>query len=277
MDWKETYFAAKTGVVWYRTGDRVLEITGADRIAWLQGQVTNDITVADSCSFCLCSPTGQLQGIATVFVEDERLVVIGDPTSIEILQIRLEKMVILEDVSCRLLRGTLMSIQGIVASPQGISYLHPRISDVGLDVLVPPDEEFEFEGVRLEPEALEVLMLERGIPVLGIDTNEKTLPPELGPAFISKHVHYEKGCYTGQEVLARIHSRGHVNKTWSLIQCEAEAEVGQAIWFQDKEVGVVTSACESPELGFLARGYLRDPAHVAGAKVYVHRSKACVL
>ncbi|MFX6234584.1 tRNA-modifying protein YgfZ, partial [Acinetobacter baumannii] len=61
---------------------------------------------------------------------------------------------------------------------------------------------------------MDQLELRAGNPRLGGDTTQKTLPPELGPAFESRTVSYTKGCYMGQEVLMRIHSRGHTNRTW---------------------------------------------------------------
>ncbi len=71
--------------------------------------------------------------------------------------------------------------------------------------------------------------IEAGTPKMGSDITSKTMPPGLGPAFDARHVSYNKGCYTGQEVLMRIHSRGHTNKTWMGLIAEEPLEVGAAI------------------------------------------------
>ncbi|MCE9557720.1 MAG: hypothetical protein K8R88_02095 [Armatimonadetes bacterium] len=243
VPWIESYRAVQTGAAWYRTGDRLVRLTGADADSWLQGQTTQDMT-ALPCDFCLCTPTGQLAGLGRAFrAEDGGFLLIMDPESADTLLKRVEKWVILEDVRAEVLAGKLISFQGPLAPEAG--FQHNRLGYGGFDTLV--DHEFVPEGISLAPEAWEALRLEVGIPRRGIDTTEKTLPPELGAWFESRHIHYEKGCYTGQEVLQRIHSRGHVNRQWVCLRAEVSLE----------GLPGVTSAAFSPDYGFLGGIFLK--------------------
>jgi folate-binding protein YgfZ len=119
----------------------------------------------------------------------------------------------------------------------------------------------------LSPEGYELATLEAGIPRFGIDTNDKTLPPELGPHFESNHVSYTKGCYTGQEVLMRMHSRGHTNKTWVGLKASAPISPGTRVSYEGKDVGTVHRAALSPAFGHIASATLRNEATAEGTKV----------
>ena len=98
----------------------------------------------------------------------------------------------------------------------------------------------------LDPELSRILA---GIPKWGAAVGPRTLPPELGPAFEASHVSYSKGCYTGQEVLMRIHSRGHTNRTWVGLVSDAPLCVGASVLYEDREVGRVSSASTRPTEG----------------------------
>ena len=100
----------------------------------------------------------------------------------------------------------------------------------------------------------------------------RTLPPEMGPAFEAAHVSYTKGCYTGQEVLMRIHSRGHTNKTWVGFVLDKAVTAGARIG----ELGEVTSACISPRLGPIALGTVRNEQSTPGTSVQVGEATGIV-
>ncbi|MEZ5426627.1 MAG: glycine cleavage T C-terminal barrel domain-containing protein [Pyrinomonadaceae bacterium] len=117
-------------------------------------------------------------------------------------------------------------------------------------------------GVRdISAEAFEVLRIEAGLPLYGVDMDETTVVPEIG---LEDLISYNKGCYIGQEVIARIHFRGHVAKRLSgLILSEPSAAAdglpgAELRSSDDKNAGKITSACLSPELGkTIALGYVR--------------------
>jgi folate-binding protein YgfZ len=112
--------------------------------------------------------------------------------------------------------------------------------------------------------------IERGSPRWGVDIREKTLPPEMGASFVERTVSYQKGCYTGQEVLMRIKSRGHTNRTWTGLVCEspvdADSQVGSSV---RESAGFVTSSAVSPDFGPIAAAMLHNEAAVEGTEVVV--------
>ncbi|NIR44522.1 MAG: aminomethyl transferase family protein [Gemmatimonadetes bacterium] len=104
-------------------------------------------------------------------------------------------------------------------------------------------------------EALDVLRVEAGLPAYGRDMDERVLAQETG---LEDAISHDKGCYLGQEVVARIHFRGHVNRTLRGLEFDDEtADAGAALRDDDKQVGQVTSSVESPDLGPIGLGYVR--------------------
>ena len=116
---------------------------------------------------------------------------------------------------------------------------------------------------RIGAETFETLRLEAGIPRYGVDVDENTIVLETGQ---DEAVSYTKGCYIGQEIIARIHWRGHVAKRLAGIQCAGRANIKPDDEIRAPEgqvVGRVTSATFSPQLGCaIALGFVRY-AHLA--------------
>ena len=105
--------------------------------------------------------------------------------------------------------------------------------------------------------ALNTLRIEAGIPIYGLDMDENNIPIEAG---LWDALDFEKGCYVGQEVVARIKWRGHVN--WHLLGLESEGQVapniGAEIFSGDRRVGRITSSTISPILNkAISLGYIR--------------------
>src|SRR5208282_3851112 len=119
---------------------------------------------------------------------------------------------------------------------------------------------------------------EAGLPLWGADMDETTIPNEVG--LERRAISYDKGCYIGQETIARIKTYGHVNRQLVLIAVAGE-EVparGQKLFQGEKEVGQVTSATLSVRLGKpVALGYLRRELARTGTKLKVSESNAEVL
>ncbi len=120
--------------------------------------------------------------------------------------------------------------------------------------------------------ALEMARIEACIPRFGADMDETNLPPETG--LEAKAVHYGKGCYIGQEVIARIRTYGQVAKALRGLRFAPEAQVlpkkGDKIYWGDKEIGYVTSAIASPTLKTnVALSYLRREHNQIGDAVSV--------
>lgn len=132
----------------------------------------------------------------------------------------------------------------------------------------------------LEPvgsEALEILGIEAGIPVYGRDMDEDTIPIEAG---LWHALNFEKGCYVGQEVVARIKWRGHVNRHLMgfVIGGDELPLKDDEIFNDDKKIGRVTSSVFSPALGRpVALGYIRREFREPGTRVSIHTAGAQTL
>lgn len=264
-------------------GLSIIELTGEDRVDWLQGQATNDLRglqPGDTKSFCLCEATGQIAAVCDLWIKPDRLLIVTDrQAAVQVLK-RAEMMVILEDVQAKDLTADfhLLTVQGPEADSQrpaatggSILLTSNRLGSAGWDLWSHKREERPAINLQTATvEDYEIARLEAGIPQYGIDYNTKTLPPELGPAFEAKHVSYTKGCYMGQEVLMRIHSRGHTNKTWVGLLLEAPVGSGDQVSHSSREdAGTVTSVAISPTFGPIAAAILRNEAAKAGEEVRI--------
>jgi len=112
---------------------------------------------------------------------------------------------------------------------------------------------------------LSTLRLEAGIPWFGYDFDETVIPHEAG--LEDSHINYSKGCYTGQEIVERVRSRGHVNRVRAAVEFDSSAppERGTKLTASGKEVGQITRAAFSPAEGHaIGMAYLRREASAAG-------------
>lgn len=122
--------------------------------------------------------------------------------------------------------------------------------------------------------ALEVLRIEAGRPAWGIDMTDETLTQEAGLDALDA-ISYTKGCYTGQEVVARLHFRGHVNRLLRGLRAEVLPEGEASVVAGDAEVGSVRSRAVSPRLGAVALAMLRREVE-PGATVTVRSAEGDV-
>ncbi|MBW2426717.1 MAG: aminomethyltransferase family protein [Deltaproteobacteria bacterium] len=110
--------------------------------------------------------------------------------------------------------------------------------------------------VRGTPEALEILRVEAGIPLLGHELDDEVLPPE---ARLERAIATDKGCYVGQEIIARLRARGQVNHLIVGLRIEGAdlPPVGAKLSAGERETGELTSVARSPSQGPIALGYVR--------------------
>jgi tRNA-modifying protein YgfZ len=139
-------------------------------------------------------------------------------------------------------------------------------SKFSADFFVPNDAAENFKNELLKQNAVEisaaveeVLRVENGVPRYGVDMDETTIVPELG---IENLINYKKGCYIGQEIIARIYFRGHVAKQLRGLVFEDEnVSVSRNVELKsadEKNAGRTTSVTFSPKLGkTIALGYVR--------------------
>ena len=259
-------------VIVAQTQDVAVYIGGADRHEWLQGQITQDIrnvSPTTPINACLLTPTGQMRAMLRIHdCGDELAVVTSQPAE---LVSRIEQFVIMEDVEHIRTTEPLLVAQGIHAP-----------TDRGL-----PNQRTQSGGVDLEPDQLgdlkefvdadfwNIKTLEWGWPIFGIDTDEKTFPQELGEMVEASLMSYQKGCYVGQEVMMRIHSRGHVNRHLVELSLDGSVVPGSLITKDGASVGKVMRVAESPNRGWIASALVRSVVGY-GARVDVEGVSAIV-
>lgn len=277
-------------------------LLGADRQRFLHGQVTNDVNklrLGDGCYAALVSAKGKLQSDVNIYRLDDEMLLDFEPGLAARLTERLEKFIIAEDVQVADVSGLygLLSVQGpkaadilrrlalpvpeqhrSIVKTESEVYISriPRLGSDGFDLFVPVDALRKVAGQLAGAatlcgwEAFEMARIEAGIPRFGADMDETNLAPEaLDAAAIS----YSKGCYIGQEVIARVRTYGQVAKSLRRLEFEADAgeppSRGAKLFHQGKEAGYVTSAIRSPASGaVVGLGYVRREA-AAGEELSV--------
>ena len=280
-------------------------LVGPDRQAFINGQVTNNVKglrVGQGCYTALANAKGKMTSDLNVFVLADEILLDCEPGIGAKISERLEKFIIADDVQIVDASKSfcLISVLGAKAvsvceglgwripkSSYGIELQDgvyvanvPRLGMTGVDLYFPLEGEspvIKLRSAGVEAcsiETFEVARIEQGIPRFGLDMDENTLAPEaLGDNAIS----YAKGCYIGQEVIARIRTYGQVAKALRGIRFEPDAKVpqrGEKIFHDGKEVGWVTSAVFSPKLARpIALGYVRKECNQIGGLVTVSDSR----
>ena len=289
-------------------------LTGADRVRFLNGQVTNnvkDLRVGQGCQAALVSAKGKLQADLNIVCLPDELLLDFEPGLTETITQRLEKYIIADDVQIvdAAPHYGLLSVQGpksetvvvrslglfteIPAKPMnaislkdetlGEIYLlnQPRLLTSGFDLFVPTASlgavmekliaaAREAGGCAAGWRAWEAARIEAGIPRFGADMDETNLAPETG--LESRMISYSKGCYIGQEVIARVRTYGQVAKSLRGLRLAADLKTlpahGDKLFHAGKEAGYITSALASPALGAnIALGYVRKEANQIGTKL----------
>ena len=254
---------------------------GEDRIRYINGQVTANIASAKSSAVipsCVTTAKGKLCADVFVSIGPSGVLVDADAAVAETLPGRMERYIIADDVTMEDVTGTIaiVHLAGVKATdvPEEIrAALLPanRFGIPGFDYfppfrkdLPPVWEKLAAFFPVLTDELLETIRIEQGVPRWGRELDESTLPHEAG--LERTHVDFHKGCYIGQEVISRLKSVGHVNRTLrGFISTDGSPlTVGARIFSADepgRDLGRVTSATFSLGLDrSIALGYLRRDA-----------------
>ena len=138
-------------------------------------------------------------------------------------------------------------------------------TDLGVDIVCAAGDrdavfgELESAGAVAAGEPLaELARVESGRPRYGVDLDESVIPQEAG--LNERLVSFEKGCYVGQETIARLHYRGRPNRRLCRLALSGPAEPGSELRLEDRRVGTLTSVTESPELGAIGLALVRREA-----------------
>ncbi|GGA79396.1 glycine cleavage system protein T [Edaphobacter acidisoli] len=275
-----------------------LRITGSDRVRWLNGMATNSIQQLKpgegNYNFFL-NAQGRIQGDATIFAEPDALLLETSQTQLPTLTPLLDRFIIMDDVE---LADVTSSRAGIaVTGPEAsatlekVGLLVARLQELEMQAttwnsaevsvmhayspLVPHFEIWASAetienltqallaagAVPCDAQSREWLRILEGTPLYGTDIRDRDLPQETAQA---RALHFNKGCYLGQEIVERIRSRGNVHRTFTAFQLEGELPAaGAALEAEGKPVGELTSVAAIPlpegsvQLGL---GYIRREA-----------------
>lgn len=292
-----------------------LLLTGRDRQSFLQGMVTNDVASlkpGEGCYAFLLDATGHVLADARIRCLEDALLLDVEPGMAAVVAETLDKYLIMERVKIRDVSDEYAQITiGGLGAPEYLSALletelagtaegvNAVVRWVGGDHIVARSEwlalpTFDIyikdwqnrdaalsilsnEAVELPSSDFEVLRIEAGIPRFGTDMDARTLAPETGQQ--KRAIHYRKGCYIGQEIVARIDARGHVNRglVGFLLGGDVLPAPETPVSVEGKEVGRITSTTLSPHLGRpIALGYLRREHSEPGTTVEIAGVSATV-
>jgi len=279
--------------VWKRSPRGVLELRGADRHTFLQGMISNDVLAlapGESRHAALLDSTGHILADLHVHAFSDSLIVETDPACLPVLHGTLDKFLIMEDVTLADVsdQWAIFSVLGESAAqwaglPGDKRPLAIRLAP-GFDLWLPAAESDAVRealtatgAVGLDEDAAEALRVEAGIPAWGRELSPSVLLPEAG---MDDAVSYTKGCYVGQEIVARLHARGHTNRALRQILLADDAPVPPDVATvhvpedgpePGREIGRITSAVASPRHGgqSLALAYVRKEYFADGTPVSV--------
>jgi tRNA-modifying protein YgfZ len=264
------------------TGRTLIEVTGADRVQLLHSFTTADVKklpVGQSCEAFVTSPQGKTLAHVWLTCLADSLLIDTVPGQAALLLAHFEKYIISEDATLR--EVTADEGELLLAGPQSSNLLkeifiddastiigRPQLAVAGavlkrLNFLAAPSCFLETSrrdvplllaaveqsgAMRCYPDAVEMARVEAGTPVFGKDITADNLPQEIGRDALA--ISFTKGCYLGQETVARIDALGHVNRQLAGVRFAGNSipAAGTKLFVAEKEVGHVTSAVWSPKL-----------------------------
>jgi aminomethyltransferase len=293
----------------YRLDRALISLTGRDRVRWLNGMVSNnvrDLPEGHGVYAFVLNAQGQIQGELCILNRGESLLLEIDRAQAETLLPLLRRYIIMDKVEVEDLSDKLMTL-GLAGpkSAEALGALGLNSTDLaplqfrqeqrnGLEITVirgdnscVPNYELWVAKEHAESlwnalvatgaqeindDALETFRILCGVPKIGQDIRERTLPQETGQ---ERALSFTKGCYIGQEIVERIRARGSVHRALVGFEVEGPApSSGTKVQYEGKDVGEITSVASAPlKQKLLALGYMRkdamlpDRTFAAGAAV----------
>jgi folate-binding protein YgfZ len=314
-DLRAEFSALRSAAGVYDLGWRAkIVLTGSDRVRWLNGMITNnvrDLAVDRGVYAFSLNPQGRIQADLYAYNRGDHLLVDTDESQVEKLLGVFDHYIIMDDVvvsnssdkltaigiagpkSEEVLRAAGLEVAGLETLQLGdAAWQQIGVTIVrgdspacpSYEVWLPPASVSAFWNVLVKAgavpvgsEAYELFRIAAGVPVYGQDIRERDLPQETEQG---RAVHFSKGCYVGQEIVERIHSRGNVHRMFTGFLLEgAKTEPPATVQVDGKDVGEITSAATLPltqrDLA-VALGYIRREAGVSGKEVQIDDTKAIV-
>jgi folate-binding protein YgfZ len=231
---------------------RKVRATGSEAEAWLNDLLSAELSglaVGATRRSLLLSPTGRIRADVTVAATDAGTMLLQDPIQPRAIDRLLDPYVLSSDVELSDVTDefTLIAVPGAEEDPAGIpgaQPLRPSCLGAGIDLLAPIDRSSEVRRalsnlVEAGPAAVEAWRIERGAGRFGIDLGDASLPQEAG---LDGAVAYQKGCFLGQEAVARIRNLGHPPFVMLAAHGDGPISAGEKVLAGDDDVGIVTSA-----------------------------------
>jgi folate-binding protein YgfZ len=298
---REELTALVAGCGVHRPQRGFISLTGGDRVRWLNGMVTNnvrDLAVGHGVYAFLLNPQGKIQADLYAFNRGKDLVVETEIGQVPRIQEIFDRYIIMDDVEVQDLSDRTVALELIgprsadlvktlgisVEDLRALQFAETKWNDVPITLVRGdnpcfPNYELWVSAEKVESplnalqqvgvtpvheDTLETFRILCGVPKLGQDIKERTLPQETGQ---ERALNFSKGCYVGQEIVERIRSRGAVHLAFVGFEVEGSAPApGTKVQSDGKDVGEISSVMSAPLEGKrLAIGYLRKE-FIAGEK-----------
>jgi len=262
--------AYKSALIVQHDTPGVIELRGADRIDLLHRLSTNDLEGMPALRVLrtvFTDPVGRTIDVVTVLTLADALLLVTSSGRSQIMQDWLHRHIFFQDdvtVHVSEEEGSLYGAYGPQAadslpSPVPLerelvvkdhSIFWPINRPVaGYMRLVRPGHKIDdWVAESSASAAFDVLRVEAGLPKTGAEILEDSIPLEVG---LWDAVSFDKGCYVGQEIMARMESRGKLAKQLVGVMLDAEAEPGSTLKQRDRTIGTLTSVVHSPRLGWI--------------------------
>jgi folate-binding protein YgfZ len=269
-----------------------IRVTGEDRARLLHAMCTNnvrDMKPGDGIYAFFLNAQGRIQADAYILCFEDHFLLDTEPETRQSLAEHLDKFIIADDVTlediadetfCLALEGPRAPEVAGAAGLPGPNHRYSHVAWGEETIAAFPggiriygavarrdDVTQKLEGagaIAASPADAELARIQAFRPRYGVDITDATLPQETQQTHA---LHFQKGCYLGQEIVERIRSRGHVNKQLMGFRLEGHAvpTPGSSLFAGGKEVGDVTSAAEAPDGAVYGLAYVRVPYNKPGA------------
>ncbi|MEV4891964.1 folate-binding protein [Nonomuraea sp. NPDC055795] len=223
-----------------RSNREIVRVSGADRLKWLNDLTSNKLDTlkpGEWTQTLILDLQGRVEHHLTLVDDGEAVLAHVEPGTSEALIDYLDKMRFMLRVEVSSADDEL----AVISTADGDRYIPRAELNAGLGRMA---------GIW----AYEALRIERHQPRLGLDTDHKTIPHEVG--WIGEAVHLTKGCYRGQETVARVHNLGHPPRRLVFLHLDGSVDTlpphGAPVIFESQEVGAVGSSVRHHELGPIA-------------------------
>lgn len=270
-----------------------LDVTGVDAIEFLQGQLTNDLEQLEPSSAVYAALLDRKAHLVAdcrvLLIDSGQITLVAEATAIEALASHLETYRIGRQVEVRNRTGERCVISVIGAATRSFldtpsvgredRHLEMTLGGIvcralgtldGVDLICSADQAeplrtaLREKGLTEVPEdAAEILRVESGRPRFGFELDRSVMPAEGG--IVERAVDFEKGCYLGQEPVARLHYKGRPNRLLRGLRLTRPSHSGEVINGNGRELGRIATACVSPALGPIALALVRREAEPGAA------------